>query len=634
MYEEIFRNNFTSKNKKRIALYGTGVIANEITLTCFDYNIIGLIDRQMIGSVLNGTRIYDIYDLEKLDVEELIIAAQPQNISIIYYRIKNIVDSLEIKVFDIYGNELPNLEWKKKEYYSGTHCTEEDYKQLKKEIREHDIISFDIFDTLLMRLVFEPHDIFELVEIQAKKRKIYFGNFKEERIQAEVSLISKIPTLHELYAEFQRTTNLDENTIEELKNLEIEVEKKLLIPRKRVVELFLYARDMGKDVYIVTDMYMSTEFLEEILRCNGIDGFVKIFNSCDYHKPKVNGLYKVFLDEVLHREESRKERVLHIGDYYLADGESPRREGIDSWIIEKSSSLFEKSQFGELRQYMNGINERLIVGMWIGKIFNSPFCISDNKIVVDDVHDLAWAGVGTVFSTFVEWLRCQKTKFNEKVILSARDGWLIKKILENDDDYLYFYTSRLALKKCYAEKELFKNYERYIKKCKVSSSEEYLFFDLVSSGSCLLYLSDLFGLQLKGIFLCQYDKENPERKHLNIISMFDENGESNFRKYYLFFEMLLTATESSLSSFSNDGEPFFEEELRTQEEIELVLDLQQTLMEHHNIYGMFASDAFVNMDLLDGLLNIYNEELTEHVFKEKPLFCIYDSYGVGRISLY
>lgn len=634
MYEELFRSNFSNEKSKKIAIYGTGVIANEITLTCKDFNIVGLIDRQLIGADINGIRIYDIKDLGKLGAEQLIIAAQPQNLNTIYFRIKNIVDLLEIKVFDVWGNVLPDPQWSVKSNFQGINCTEDDFEQLKDEIRKHDIVSFDIFDTLLMRLVYEPHDIFDLVEIQAKKSNIYSGQFKEERIRAEISLISTIPTLEEIYTEIRNFTHLDKETIDKLMNLEIEIERKLLIPRKKVVELFQYAKELGKKLYIITDMYLPTVLLKDILESNGIEGYIKIFNSCDYHKPKVNGLYKEFANEVLNSPTNQGKKCLHIGDYELADGECPKIEGIDSHIIEKGVSIFEKSQFGELRQYMSGINERLLVGMWIGKILNNPFCIRENKIVIDDKNSLTWAGVGTLLSVLVEWLRVQKENSKKKVLLSSRDGWLIKKILENDDDFSYFYTSRLALKKCYSDKKTFEFYKNYLEVSGIKKSEEYLFFDLVSSGSCLLYLSELFGLKLKGTFLCRYDTNNPKRQKLDILSMLEENENSNFRKYYLFFEMLLTSMEPSLVSFTDIGEPVFEEELRTQEEIELVFDLQKTLIDHYKIYGQYSSADIVNMELLDGLLDVYNEAITIHSFKEKSLFCIYDSYGVGRISLY
>ena len=37
----------------------------------------------------------------------------------------------------------------------------------------HDVISFDIFDTLLMRTVLDPTDVFEIVEKRAERHGIY-----------------------------------------------------------------------------------------------------------------------------------------------------------------------------------------------------------------------------------------------------------------------------------------------------------------------------------------------------------------------------------------------------------------------------------------------------------------------------
>ena len=59
-------------------------------------------------------------------------------------------------------------------------------RKLKKLIDSHDVVSFDIFDTLIKRNCFNPTDIFDIVEMKYNEnyeKKI--SKFREKRILAE-----------------------------------------------------------------------------------------------------------------------------------------------------------------------------------------------------------------------------------------------------------------------------------------------------------------------------------------------------------------------------------------------------------------------------------------------------------------
>ena len=75
---------------------------------------------------------------------------------------------------------------------------------LKENIDKHAVISFDVFDTLLIRKVAEPHDVFRLVE-----QNLNQVGFARERIEAE-ELARKLAqgrevTFEEIYS--QRNLN-------------------------------------------------------------------------------------------------------------------------------------------------------------------------------------------------------------------------------------------------------------------------------------------------------------------------------------------------------------------------------------------------------------------------------------------
>lgn len=81
---------------------------------------------------------------------------------------------------------------------------------LLKYIDCHDIITFDIFDTLLMRKTIHNYDVFELVENRAKKYKLNLISFAKTRKIAEYNLVKKGEyNFDDIYNEIVRMTGIN-----------------------------------------------------------------------------------------------------------------------------------------------------------------------------------------------------------------------------------------------------------------------------------------------------------------------------------------------------------------------------------------------------------------------------------------
>lgn len=107
------------------------------------------------------------------------------------------------------------------------------------EIKKHDIISFDIFDTLLIRPYVKPTDLFLHIE------KLYkIKGFHKNRILAEKSARGKYIdneeiTLNQIYEE------IDEK-YKRFKEIEIEFEERILTIHKENKEIYDYALSLSK----------------------------------------------------------------------------------------------------------------------------------------------------------------------------------------------------------------------------------------------------------------------------------------------------------------------------------------------------------------------------------------------------
>ena len=186
----------------------------------------------------------------------------------------------------------------------------------------YDIISFDIFDTLIFRPFSEPTDLFYFVG-----EELGVMNFKELRRQMEKKARNQCyqlkghyeVTLEDIWDQLEH-----EIGISKTKGIQVEIEKEkqFCYANPFMQEVYRELQKRGKKIIIVSDMYLSKNVLQGILEVNGYDGYEKLYVSCEYAKSKWNGeLY-----ELVKQEYSGK--IIHIGDNIQSDVTMAKKKGI------------------------------------------------------------------------------------------------------------------------------------------------------------------------------------------------------------------------------------------------------------------------------------------------------------------
>ena len=234
---------------------------------------------------------------------------------------------------------------------------------LIEEVEKHDIISFDIFDTLVMRNVYYNKDVFRLM---AQKLDPEWGiDFFSVRTEAEQVLSQETyPYIEEIYAYISRKYPCLQGHEEELIAQEIDLETQLILPRKDVVAVFDLAKKLQKQVYIVSDMYMHHDTLAAILEKNGITGYKKLLVSSEYNSSKPQHLFEHYLKEV------PEGSCLHIGDSWACDILPSGKLGIDSFRLKMSTEIYE---YQENIIPPQDLQERTRVAEYVAANYNSPF---------------------------------------------------------------------------------------------------------------------------------------------------------------------------------------------------------------------------------------------------------------------
>ena len=108
------------------------------------------------------------------------------------------------------------LTYKENEYWNSS------LKNLKQEIEQYDSISFDIFDTLIMRKIFLPRDAFLLIERRIRADLNLNFDFAIMR-QNVVATSEYEKNIVQIYHEMQNLTGLQWDTMQKIMNIEIEV---------------------------------------------------------------------------------------------------------------------------------------------------------------------------------------------------------------------------------------------------------------------------------------------------------------------------------------------------------------------------------------------------------------------------
>lgn len=303
-------------------------------------------------------------------------------------------------------------------------------------IDKYDVISFDMFDTLITRNLNEPSEIFDFIQKQINKRGLNIEQFKLKRINAEhqARLKNKIKkqdiTLDCIYEVFSNYYNIDYKIAEQIKNIEIKMEENICEINREGYELYQYCIKKNKTIVICTDMYLPKRVIEEILSQNKIV-YYKLYLSNDigYTKAFKGILFKYIVQDL----NINKRKILHVGDNWKSDIIFSQLNGIYSLHISSKNhcTIYDKkNKKAEYRVLNNFINNH----------------IESKK---DYYWKIGYQVLGPLLYGFSVWLsEKMKDEKPDKIFFLSRDGFIMQKafnIVNPNIKNKYIYASRKAL---------------------------------------------------------------------------------------------------------------------------------------------------------------------------------------------
>lgn len=326
-------------------------------------------------------------------------------------------------------------------------------KRIEKLLNDDEIktVSFDIFDTLLVRPAVKPTDIFSLVckEIEEK----YNFNFLEERMQAEKEINNYNITIYDIWKHIGEKFDLSAEKIKFCVDKELEIEEQLLYQRYYGRVIYDMATKKNKRIVAISDMYIPSQILHRILKKKGYTKIEVVYVSCEKKARKDTGeLYRIFCRE----EKIKNSRsILHIGDNKLSDIQNAQKCGLQTYYLPSNIDLFKKtlrrSNIIIFKSIKNNFDS-MILGYAINSLFENNLCLKKNERL--NLKSFAKLLLFPFLFKVTIYLHNNdeiQKKYNEIFFLS-RDGYfpqiaydlLNKKIYNCKNETVYFYGSRRA----------------------------------------------------------------------------------------------------------------------------------------------------------------------------------------------
>lgn len=299
---------------------------------------------------------------------------------------------------------------------------------LSKELLEYDVISFDMFDTLIFRCFNDPKDVFWLVgnELHIPNYKVIRAaieqELREEKANGEV-------TIDEIYDVISKRYDIEK---EYGISLELEYEKKSCFANPYMHELYTCLKKHGKRMIVTSNMYLNKNFLQQILQECGYTQIDEIYVSCDYSISKKNGGLQKKITELI----GKQKKMIHIGDNYHMDVEGSRIAGWKAIYYKNVNQIGKKYRPQKMTCLSGGIYQGLVNSKLHSGLSLNPY------------YEYGYAYVGYLVYGFCKWLnQLAKLEDVDKFLFVSRDMCVVEQVYKkyfNKVDSEYIKASRTS----------------------------------------------------------------------------------------------------------------------------------------------------------------------------------------------
>lgn len=315
--------------------------------------------------------------------------------------------------------------------------------ELVAALAEYDVVSFDVFDTILHRTVAYPSDVFRILGEQlgfddysrVRRHSESKARFMKDRLAG-----TREVTLDEIYQVMAQRFGVDR----EWQHAEIALELELSRANPYMLQVYEQLVAMGKTIVFTSDMYLPRSALEEMLRRNGYGTYSEIYLSNEHARRKGDGT----MQQLLLEEHGNDTTIVHVGDVYESDVRKSEAVGLPAIHVSDQRMFSRENDMGNLAGSFYGavVNNALGSGLWSEGLHYT--------------HGFRVGGILAVgYCEFIDNLA--RTKSVDKILFCGRDCDVISRLygeFYGETPSAYIEVSRYAL----TGLSLDRHYEEYI----------------------------------------------------------------------------------------------------------------------------------------------------------------------------
>lgn len=306
----------------------------------------------------------------------------------------------------------------------------------KKIAAGKDTITFDLFDTLVIRRVHDP----DLIKLPVARyisslagqlnRPIAWQKVQQLRDDIEQQnrreTGKKFKDFEAHYPTFMERTlkavfedDYDDKLLRQVTEYELSMEKQMLVARAEFFQWLKELHSQGKRIIVISDIYLPSEHLKALVEHVGIMPYIEdVVSSADTFLAKASGEAFPLVEK---KYGLNKEQWLHIGDNPVSDGLRPTEFGIDALVLNDAG---EKLRKGITRRYIDYSDGK---PFWRGRALQQLMAPHEGENVdCDPLYVEGYNFLGPMIGGFVQEIaeKCRKQGITKVFFYQERDGRL------------------------------------------------------------------------------------------------------------------------------------------------------------------------------------------------------------------
>ena len=394
---------------------------------------------------------------------------------------------------------------------------------LQINIDNYEIISFDIFDTLIKREYLSPKDVFEHLGKIARDASFVKRRIKAEKQARRISKFQDI-TIDEIYKQLPIE-------YQKYKETEKQLEINNTFANEEIKSIYDKALKLNKKIIAVSDMYLDKKTILTLLKKAGYLHFDKIYISGEYGKTKWTGdLFDIVIKDL----KIDPQKILHIGDNYKSDYKIACKKGIDAFYYQEKTFLKDK-KFTKFSLSSKELEKSVLFSL----------CNRYYKETDDYFKKFGFTYGGPLCLSFINWFYpiLKEQKFSD-VLFISRDGWILKKVFD-----ILYPNSEIKPHYIYASREICKNvdfqeYKKYLEKQNIVGKKIATVDTIGYNYTAQRFLQQFFKYKIMGL----YFRRAKINKDIEAIEF-----ETKFKIIlWDFMEFIITAPEYPAKNIKND----------------------------------------------------------------------------------